>query len=264
LAGYIPVVGSLPGDFGSFFKTAVQLLNPGSSTSTGHLVFHPAGTSGKPTDPSLSWTLGPHQTVSYDDVVVALGQSGLGSMDLYVGQGQPLPIVLTRIFDDAGVDGTKGFTETFYQPADVPNIGVGFLIGPSDTARFRYNIGVRTVGAPVNVIATVRDSAGNTLHSVTNVYPANSFVQTSATDFLGFSLGNDESIEIAFAGGGLIAYGATVDNVTNDPSAQFMPYTAGGQVAQEIPRRTPFATRILLAALVAMLGVGVGVAVVKR
>jgi hypothetical protein len=194
-----------------------------------------------------------------------MGQTGLGSIDLYVGQGQTVPIVVTRIFNDAGANGTSGFAEPFVEPADVPNIGTGFLIGPSDTARFRYNIGVRTLGGPVNLMATVRDSAGNTLHSVTNVYPANSFIQTSSTDFLGFSLGNDESIEIAFAGGGLIAYGATVDNVTNDPSAQFMPYVSGSHIAQgTVPRRSPFGTGILLAVVLAMLGVGVSVVVVKR
>ncbi len=51
LAGYIPVAGSLPGNFGSFFKTSVQLLNPGASTSTGRLIFHPAGTSGQADGP---------------------------------------------------------------------------------------------------------------------------------------------------------------------------------------------------------------------
>lgn len=265
LAGYIPVVGSTPGAFESFFKTSIQLLNPGASTSTGRLVFHPAGTSGEPTDPSLSWTLAPGQIVSYDDVVAALGESGLGSIDLYLGQGQPLPIVITRIFDDAGTEGTSGFTEPFFRPSDVPNQGKGFLIGPSDTSRFRYNIGIRTLDNPVSLTATVRDSAGNILHSVTNSYPENFFIQTSATDFLGFTLGNDESIEIVFAGGGLIAYGATIDNVTNDASAQFLPYVTDTQLGQRTePSRSRSSTPLMLAVILALLGVGVGAVIAKR
>ncbi len=70
---------------------------------------------------------------------------------------------------------------------------------------------------------------------MTHSYDENVFVQTSSTDFLGFSLGNDQSIEIAFTGGGLIAYGATVDNVTNDPSAQFLPYSHGHTGSRRAP-----------------------------
>ena len=232
VAGYIPVVGSLPGNFGSFFKTSVQLFNSGASTSTGRLIFHPAGTSGQRTDPSLQWTLAPGQIVSYPDVVNALGQSGLGSVDVYVTEGQPVPIVITRIFDDAGTGGTSGFTEPFIRPENVPDEGSGFLVGPSDVSNFRFNIGIRTLNSPVDVTASVRNSAGTVLHTVTHTYEENVFVQTSSTAFLGFTLGNDQSIELAFTGGGLIAYGASVDNVTNDPSAQFLSYATATPVAQ--------------------------------
>lgn len=266
VAGYIPVVGSIPGNFGSFFKTSVQLFNSAASTSTGRLVFHPAGTPGQRTDPSLQWTLAPGQIVSYPDVVGALGQSGLGSVDVYVTEGQPVPIVVTRIFNDAGSGGTSGFTEPFFGTADVPDQGHGFLVGPSDVAHFRYNIGIRTLDGPVDVIATVRDSAGAVLHTVTHTYEENVFVQTSSTAFLGFSLGNDQSIEIAFTGGGLIAYGATVDNVTNDPSAQFLSYvTATPLAAQRArPSRGGSSTPITLALILAMLGVGAGIVIARR
>lgn len=266
LAGYIPVVGSTPGAFESFFKTSVQLFNPGPSTSTGRLVFHPAGTSGEPTDPSLDWTLGPGQIVSYDDVVDALGESGLGSIDLYVGEGQPVPIVITRIFNDAGTEGTSGFTEPLFRPSEVPDQGRGFLLGPSDTSHFRFNIGIRTLDTPVSLTATVRDSAGNIVDSVTHNYRENYFIQTSAADFLGFSLGNDESIEIVFTGGGLIAYGATVDNVTNDSSAQFLPpYVTDTPLAQGAePSRSKSSSPLMVAAILAMLGLGVGAVIAKR
>lgn len=98
-------------------------------------------------------------------------------------------------------------------------------IGPSDVSRFRYNIGIRTLDTPVSVSIVVRDSAGNTVHSHVETYPAEFYTQKSASDFLGgFDLGNDQSIFIFFSGGGAIIYGATTDNVTNDPSVQFLPY----------------------------------------
>jgi len=265
VAGYIPVVGSLPGNFGSFFKTSVQLLNPGQSPSAGRLIFHPAGVSGQLTDPSVSWTLNPGQVISYPDLVATLGQSGLGSLDVTVGDGQPVPLVIARIFDDAGAGGTLGFTEPFVHPSEVPAQGSGFLVGPSDVTQDRFNIGIRSLDSPVSVMATVLDSSGNVLHSVTRTYDANVFVQLSATEFLGFSLGNDQSIEIAFTGGGLIAYGATVDNVSNDPSAQFLPYVTGTPVAQEAraSRGGPSAP-LKVALVLAMLGVGAAIVISKR
>jgi hypothetical protein len=148
--------------------------------------------------------------------------------------------------------------------SDVPDSGKGFLIGPSDVSRFRYNIGIRTLDSPVAVTATVRDSGGNVLHSITRNYDANTFVQTSAQDFLGFSLGNDQSIEIDFTGGGLIAYGATVDNVTNDPSAQIMTYVVPNPIAQAGHGRGAPSAPIQLALVLAALGVGAGIVIAKR
>ena len=264
VVGYIPVVGSLPGNFGSFFRTSIQLLNPGTSTSNGRLVFHPAGASAQPSDPSAAFTLAPNQVVTYSDFVAGLGQSGLGSVDVVVDQGQPIPIVITRIFDDGGAAGTSGFTEPFVLASDVPDQGDGFLVGPSDVSAFRFNVGLRTLDQPVTVTITVRDSNGNVLHAVTRHYDANVFVQLSAADFLGFSLGNDQSIEISFTGGGVIAYGATIDNVTNDPSAQFLPYVNATRVAQAAHHRSGPSAPIQLALVLAALGVGAGIVIAKR
>ena len=69
------------------------------------------------------------------------------------------------------------------------------------------------------------DASGAQVHTADHDYPADYFIQTTVTDFLdGFAIGDNFSLRITFSGGGLIIYGATVDNTTNDPSAQFMPY----------------------------------------
>jgi PKD repeat protein len=266
LAGYIGVVGSTPGNFESFFKTAVQLSNPSSSPISGLFRFYPAGTSGSPTN--LAWSLGPHGTLSYDDIVTAIGETEVvGSMDISVSKGDATPIVVTRIFNDGGPAGTSGFTEPFIPPSAVPGSGTGFLIGPADTSRFRYNIGIRTLDSPVSLTATVRDSAGAVVRVVQKNYPqTNFFSQVSSTEFLeGFPLGNNASIEVTFSGGGLIVYGATVDNITNDPSAQFMTYTTSVPVAEKIDHpRWRLTNPLLLAVLVAMLGLGFGGVIARR
>ena len=235
---------------------------PGSSPTSGRLIFRPAGLTTSTS--TLTWTLSPGQMVTYDDVVADMLKTGLGSLDVFVSQGAPIPVIQTRIFDDAGVDGTTGFTEPFYRTTDVPTSGTGYLIGPSDVARFRYNIGIRTLQDGVAVTATVRNSNGSVSHVETNHYDQPVFLQTSASSFLGVSLRDDQSIQLSYSGGGVIIYGATVDNVTNDSSAQFMTYGTAVQTAQAKPARSSSATPILFAALLAALGAAIGAVVIKR
>ena len=229
LVGYITVAGSTPGNFGSFFRTSVQLVNPGASLISGHFVFHPMGAPASPSDPTMGFALAGGQAFAWYDVVAAMGLSGLGSFDVYAAGGNA-PLVLARIFNDAGTAGTTGFTESLVAVDDVPAPGsgasiTGALVCPILVDRFRYNVGLRTVGAPVHVNVRLRDSAGVEIHSVAHDYPADYFIQSTVTDFLdGFAIADGQWLEITFSGGGLIIYGATIDNTTNDPSAQFMPY----------------------------------------
>ncbi len=228
LVGYLAVAGSTGGLAGSFFKTSVQLVNPGAASISGHFVYHPAGVSGSPGDPTLGWSLAPGQSFSWDDVVAALGKSGLGSLDVFAAGGEA-PVIVARIYNDAGPEGTSGFTESVVAPEDVAGGAgtsvTGFLLCPADVGRFRYNVGLRTLDAPVSVSVTVLDAAGNVAHTITRDYPASFFAQTTVAAFLGgFAIDNGYSLRITFTGGGLIVYGATVDNVTNDPSVQPMPY----------------------------------------
>ena len=228
LAGYIPVAGSTAGSAGSFFRTSVQIHNPYSGVISGRFVFHPAGVPASASDPTMGYALAPGQTFAWNDVVAAMGLTGLGSFDVWAGGSGP-PVIVTRIFNDAGDAGTSGFTEPFVPVDDVGLTGTtgsytGVLLGPYIVSRYRYNVGLRTVGGPVHVDVRVLDGAGTLVHETSQDYPAEYFVQTTVTDFLnGFALGDNHSLVITFSGGGgLIIYGATVDNTTNDPSAQFL------------------------------------------
>ncbi|HEX7828828.1 MAG TPA: hypothetical protein VF787_04200, partial [Thermoanaerobaculia bacterium] len=55
----LAVVGSTPGNFGSYFRTSVQLYNSHDVPLSGKLVFHTAGVAGNASDPSLNYTLSP-------------------------------------------------------------------------------------------------------------------------------------------------------------------------------------------------------------
>ena len=233
LAGYLPVVGSLFGDFGSHFETSVQLVNPNFNGMFGRLVFHPAGQAEQPTDPSLSFHIPAGGSVSYEDAVAAMGRSGLGTMDVFWDGKDLKPVVVATIFNEVGSDQlgnqeTHGCNESFvtFVPGIYPLTSVfGVLAGPIDVERFRFNIGVKVIGPfamPVSI--SVRNALGDGVHSLTKVFPAGVFQQMSVKELLdGFEIGDNFSIEFRMSGP-IIIYGATVDNRTNSPSLQIMPY----------------------------------------
>ena len=75
--GIVTVAGSTAGSFGSNFKTALHLFNPSAVASiSGRIVYRPAGTT-TGVFASLPYSLGPQASKSWDDVVAAMGQSGL-------------------------------------------------------------------------------------------------------------------------------------------------------------------------------------------
>jgi len=228
VARVIPVVGSTPGNFGSFFRTGLQLRNGGGSNLTGRFVFHPSSRTAQPGDPSLPFSLQSDETVSWPDVVDAMGASGLGTLDMMLPPASSSPVVVSRVYNDAGADGTSGFTEDAVDPAQrgsgspvMTGGTTGILLAPSDLTRFRYNIGVRTLSSGAGCTIWVRDVDGTTVHAVVKSFDPNFFEQTSADEFAGVALSENQSIEITVERGSLIVYGATTDNTTNDPSFQY-------------------------------------------
>jgi hypothetical protein len=221
---FFAVVGSTPGNFGSFFKTSLQLYNPRTTTVSGKIIFHPQAVSGSGNDPSMTYTLGPGKTLFFADLLPAMGvASGLGTADLTGDVGSALPVALARVFNDAGAAGTTGLAEDALGAADALSAGEsGSLFVPADIVKFRLNIGVRTLDQGVTMNVTVRDKDGNTVKTTSKSFPATFFRQFSSSEFLDqFALTGGETISIDVTAGSAFIYGATTDNVTNDPSVQF-------------------------------------------
>ena len=216
-----PVVGSTPGANGTFFRTSVQLNNPGSATMTGRIVFHPTGAAGSETDPSLSYSLTSGQTQSIADLLPAIGASGLGSADVEIASGG-VPVVNARVFNDAGSSGTTGFTEDAMREDQALHGGqAGVLLTPSDSTNFRFNIGIRTLAEGAFVVFTVRDVSGAEVGRDSQRFPREHHEQADVAEFLGVpEIPAGGSITVAVTSGSAIVYGATVDNRTGDPSIQ--------------------------------------------
>jgi hypothetical protein len=227
IARVLPAAGSTPGNFGSFYRTGVQLYNPGTSALSGRFVYHPAGVSGSSGDPILNFTVGPQGTISYADLVETMGQSGLGTLDVVLPASTQLPVIAARVFNDAAAAGTAGFTEEAIDPSGSFESRVlfagstSFLVAPSDTTRFRFNIGVRSLLSGAFVTFRQRDASGAIVRSVTKEYDPTFYEQQPAQTLLGGPIGPNDSIEVSVSSGSAIIYGATIDNTTNDPSVQF-------------------------------------------
>ena len=223
VVAYLPVVGSTPGNFNSFFRTGIQLTNRGSSEITGRLVFHPTGAEGNTNDPGVVYTLAPQQTQSVADIVAAAGVSGIGSMDVITNSGYP-PDITARIYNDAGSAGTSGFTEEAMNPWQAMyRFDRGSLTIPADLANFRMNIGVRSLGDGLQ-LNIIQYDANGVLTSVflTRSYPANFFEQISATSFMnGGAVAAGGYIVVQVESGSGFVYAAITDNRTNDGSIRF-------------------------------------------
>jgi len=242
VAGTIPVVVSTPGRFGSFFKTSVQISSFAGGPITGRFVLHPAGVPGSLDDPSLAFLVQGQQTISYPDILEAMGQAGIGSIDLV---GSPVVTcgltVAARVYNDAGTAGTSGMSEDMVVPGQgspgfgqscfgsvphegtaVPLNATGFLLGPIDAKNFRYEVGVRTFFVATTLLISASDSSGAIVGMTLKTYPPMYFEQVDAAALIGASLGDNGVFEISVNGtGSAIVYGVTVDNTTNDPSIQF-------------------------------------------
>ncbi len=218
----IPGVGSLAGAFGSNFRTQLQLTNGGGSVIAGNIVFHPAGASASPSDPSMSYLLGSWQTINFSDLLPAMGQSGLGSADLVPTSGAA-PTAVARIFNDGGAAGTTGFSEPTFRASDALQVGDNAVfVLPFDSVNYRFNLGVRTLDDGVTVAFTIWDASGTLVGTGTKTFSANFFTQATAAQFLGVaSLPATGSIGLTVTQGSAIFFGPTVDNRTQDSSTQF-------------------------------------------
>jgi hypothetical protein len=220
----IPVVGSLPGNFGSFFRTSLQLYNPHPRAVSGRVVFHPTGGTGTDNDPSIAYSIQPGKTLAYIDLLPAMGLgAGLGSADLIADATSPFPVALARVYNDGGPNGTTGLAEEAL-PLDraLQTGATGAIQSPEDAQHFRLNLGIRTLDGGAAMTITIRDREGETVKTATRTYPSNYFVQASPAVLIdGYVLTGGETISFTLTAGTAYIYGATTDNTTNDPSVQF-------------------------------------------
>ena len=230
-AGVIPGVGSGPGLNGASFRTSLQMIAPViGGDVTGRIVFHPVGVGGSIDDPSMDISIPHGQAIGFDDVVQAMGLEGFGTLDVIVSADSAIPVTLARIYNDQGSAGQSGLGEEMVAEAGPFSTGTpimpagftGYLSGPVDPAKTRLNIGVRTLDSGAFVSFDLKDSAGNLKATSQSAFPPNYFNQFHAEQMFGMDLAANDVVEVSVSTGSAIVFGAATDNVTNDPSAQFV------------------------------------------
>lgn len=218
----LPAVGSTPGVGGAMFRTSIQLYNETGGTIRGRIVYHAGGTSGSENDPFLPYVLTPGETISYLDLLPAMGiTSGLGSVDLVPDSGNALPLFVTRVYNDGGASGTSGMTLDTLRMDDALVAGQhGVIIAPMDPLRMRMNIGIRSLGDGATVTVTMRNNKGVTVTTKHLVYSPTYFTQSAAEVLLGVPLAADATLTFAMESGSAFIYGSSTDNTTQDTNVQ--------------------------------------------
>ncbi|HYT31733.1 MAG TPA: hypothetical protein VEO37_04000, partial [Thermoanaerobaculia bacterium] len=152
-------------------------------------------------------------------LLAAMGQSGVGTIDVVASGGTAAPVVSVRVYNDGGALGTVGFTQDALRLSEALVGGNrGALIAPFDLIAFRFNIGVRTLGSGASIAFTLRDQTGNVRRTFAQSYPPNFFQQIDATSFFGIVPLPNDTLTIDVTAGGAFVYGVTADNRTNDPA----------------------------------------------
>lgn len=237
----IPVVGSTRGTNNAVFKTSLR-LGPAQFVSAGKIIFHPAGRAGSDDDPSIPYRVERGETKQFDDVVAALGQSGIGSLDVVPTNFLPLSDVSllpveARLFNEAPA-GTYGAFEAAVLPPDAFRPIDWNVYVPS--SRFRVNIGMRTITSAHVSFFHITAGGASTV-KVLDLPPDYVFLD-AADHFFGEAVNPGDSIIINVTGENVFAipFHTFTDNSTNDP-AVFNPQSPAHVTFPviDIPTATP-------------------------
>jgi hypothetical protein len=227
----IVAAASANGVGGSQFKTDIQLANPPlpefifndvlrSDVVSGRLVYHPEGTSGAISDPSMPFQLTRGQSRTFADFVGSLGLSGKGSVDVYTTVGFEAPLAVARVYEDSA-GSTKGFTMDA-QLVERALSEDAVLFAPTDSVRFRMNIGIRTLDRPATLAFSILRADGTArTQTRSQEFPANYYIQFGASQLLGAAPEPGDTIAVRAGGVPVFVYGSIIDNTSQDPSLQF-------------------------------------------
>lgn len=209
-----PVVGSTPGAFGGHFRTSLELR--GAANEKGRIVFHPAGRPASDNDPSMPYSFVDRRVMQFDDIVAALGQSGIGSLELIPDADSidRIPQTRLRLYNDTSL-GTFGTFAEPHRPYDYLD-HAGFQLRIPDE-RFRVNVGIHAL-TDTRVAVVFQRADGRLDGTFSRTFPAGYMEMTAVSAFFGGkALEPGHLLAIAIEGSAIPFYTIT-ENKTNDPT----------------------------------------------
>ncbi|HEV7920606.1 MAG TPA: hypothetical protein VGR02_07435 [Thermoanaerobaculia bacterium] len=210
----LPVAGSAPGANGAFFRTSLKLIGtfPGER---GRVIFHRAGTYPSSNDPSLTYNFNVGGEAFYDDVVAAMGQSGIGYLEIVPDEGTIgyMPRIEARVYNDSP-DGTFGTFEDAVNPVDFLGSANVAIYAPE--SRFRMNLGFIAQGPTYGIIVATAADGQNVSRQI-QLEPGTSIL-ASVRDLVGVDPEPGSVVRVVtLNGSSAIVYYTFTDNSTNDP-----------------------------------------------
>lgn len=213
----IPIVGATRGAHGSDFRTSAQLGNPGNTEVAGRLVFHPAGVEASPNDPQLAYRLGPYESRAFENVVASIGVSGVGSLEIVPERGAA-PASSFRI------ENGSGFVTVPAVDADsVMSAGQRSAMKmPSDTERFRVNVGIRTLENGATIWFCSHEPDGTYIPGHTRYFPPNYLVQMPVEELHSGAVKADRMLMFTVKAGSAVIFGSTLENNGHTSTLQIL------------------------------------------
>lgn len=210
--GIVPIVGSARGANGALFKTSLKLEGAGLK---GRIVFHPVNRIARDDDPSIPYDTSVKN--EWDDIVAAMGQTGLGSLSIIPAEDDSalLPIATVRLYNVAQ-GGIFGTSAELYPALDFLNETNPFqrVDVPADGSA-RANVGARAILDSIAVAVGV-SADGRIKKETSRSFAAGEVAFGSPESVYGISLGPGESLLVTFSRG-IAPFYTLTDNTTNDP-----------------------------------------------
>lgn len=240
----LPIVGSVRGANGSNFKTELRLR--GVASTRGRMVFRPVGTLPSDSDPSMPYAFETgSETLVWDDVVAAMGTSGLGTLEFIPDEGSEdyAPRGEARLYNDTGDGGTFGTRASTILPID-------FLGGPASGAILplragsRGMIGLRTL-EKVRLFVDIIPANGRSFNAGIRDLPADFTIFTTPEGLAGRTLAPGDTVSLRAQNGAAIAFYSLTDNKTNDPELVIAEKPRSSYVGRYIfPRTSDFMVQL--------------------
>ncbi|HEX7151872.1 MAG TPA: hypothetical protein VF618_10320 [Thermoanaerobaculia bacterium] len=213
----IAVAGSTAGANDGRFKTSLRLI-ANIVPQKGKVVFHPAGRAASATDPSLPYVFNQiGETAEWDDVVAAMGASGIGSLDIVPdtdGAEPVVPEVVARLFNDTA-SGTFGSNVEAVMAFDYRQ-APGMTVEVPKDPRFRVNVGFRTLeAAGVRLLVYGADRRLRDFKDLE--FPADYMQMTTIPQLIGSELEPGGYVQVLI-GGAAVPFYTVTENRTNDPT----------------------------------------------